>query len=610
MSDLRFRLMQKRNADLRRKQQKQEEKQRQLRLEEEAQRKSSQDSASSTETPKLGASNNTKSPSKAASTPPPNGVSTTRKNDLSSDSTPRSRRTPPKESPIKSLLRGEQKRSPSSSSGKQTRLSFDDSSPSHKPSIDKKWLNEPRDPSKCTKLSFDDTPTPPPKIDKKWLEKPRETMSDHSAKSALVARSPIQTRKEQRNSSSLSLDSGDKQISRRSIDKKWLDPPKQKIHMWGPAESRHKDDDSSPKDEKKFETANDNDSDSDDSFDLLGQFEKDRAAKSSGAASPESNDDVRPPQSETESQQSQSSSQRRRRFELYPGEKKDSNSESSDSQDNRRGESGSGRLSSIHRRPSSRGSSQDNEDNSLQDSDNNEGIALSMKPQYESQESSEASWIDKSSTTRKRIPKRRTRKEEASDDYDDDDSDQGNNDSKVPHNPIALQRQQEEEQARLIAEQNMSRPKTASIDDDDLWNDSEFEEIEKDRTGESKSKNRGGYNSKKKTTTSSKKQRRSTSPNDIKLDDADAIYDDQYINMLAQDEDRLKSQLHPQLSFTPFEPGALEPLILKNSEGKPCAEIPAALSRYLAPFQKIGVQFMFRCLSAGTGSIMGDEMVR
>jgi hypothetical protein len=50
-----------------------------------------------------------------------------------------------------------------------------------------------------------------------------------------------------------------------------------------------------------------------------------------------------------------------------------------------------------------------------------------------------------------------------------------------------------------------------------------------------------------------------------------------------------------------------------NNEKKHSAEkqsIPASLNRYLAPFQREGVKFMYKVLTGGSGVILGDEMVR
>ncbi len=69
-------------------------------------------------------------------------------------------------------------------------------------------------------------------------------------------------------------------------------------------------------------------------------------------------------------------------------------------------------------------------------------------------------------------------------------------------------------------------------------------------------------------------------------------------------------ELHPIFEnpkFGPYEP--MEPLVLSNTENEPPIEVPASLSRYLAPFQKEGIRFIYDCLARQSGAILGDEMV-
>eukprot|EP00934_Nitzschia_sp_Nitz4_P000067 Nitzschia sp. Nitz4//scaffold38_size140716//41140//46477//NITZ4_003135-RA/size140716-augustus-gene-0.121-mRNA-1//1//CDS//3329550042//67//frame0 len=68
----------------------------------------------------------------------------------------------------------------------------------------------------------------------------------------------------------------------------------------------------------------------------------------------------------------------------------------------------------------------------------------------------------------------------------------------------------------------------------------------------------------------------------------------------------LGSTLHPTLQSPKFGPYDLEPIHLQN--GSQEHQVPASLSRYLAPFQVEGVKFMYNCLTRGTGSILGDDM--
>jgi hypothetical protein len=68
--------------------------------------------------------------------------------------------------------------------------------------------------------------------------------------------------------------------------------------------------------------------------------------------------------------------------------------------------------------------------------------------------------------------------------------------------------------------------------------------------------------------------------------------------------------LHPNFENPKFGPYELEPLLLSNDQVDTVVQVPASLSRYLAPFQKEGVRFMYECLARKSGVILGDEMVR
>jgi hypothetical protein len=68
--------------------------------------------------------------------------------------------------------------------------------------------------------------------------------------------------------------------------------------------------------------------------------------------------------------------------------------------------------------------------------------------------------------------------------------------------------------------------------------------------------------------------------------------------------------LHPNFKnpkFGPYEP--MEPLLLPTDQNETLLQVPASLNRFLAPFQKEGVRFMYKCLSRRSGVILGDEMV-
>lgn len=82
------------------------------------------------------------------------------------------------------------------------------------------------------------------------------------------------------------------------------------------------------------------------------------------------------------------------------------------------------------------------------------------------------------------------------------------------------------------------------------------------------------------------------------------VFDDGGIRY--EDRGGSPTDLHPHFEnpkFGPYEP--MEPLALG-----PSVQVPASLNRYLAPFQKEGIRFMYDCLARKSGVILGDEMVR
>jgi len=78
----------------------------------------------------------------------------------------------------------------------------------------------------------------------------------------------------------------------------------------------------------------------------------------------------------------------------------------------------------------------------------------------------------------------------------------------------------------------------------------------------------------------------------------------------AMDSGDALDDLHPNFEnpkFGPYEP--MGPLILSNNQNGDVIQVPASLNRYLAPFQKEGIRFMYECLARNSGVILGDEMV-
>jgi hypothetical protein len=88
--------------------------------------------------------------------------------------------------------------------------------------------------------------------------------------------------------------------------------------------------------------------------------------------------------------------------------------------------------------------------------------------------------------------------------------------------------------------------------------------------------------------------------NDIRV-----LFEDDSLGVDDEDLEKLKPAL-PNPKFGPYEP--MEPLVLGERDGREVS-VPASLNRYLAPFQKQGVEFMYKCLDRKSGVILGDEMV-
>ena len=108
-----------------------------------------------------------------------------------------------------------------------------------------------------------------------------------------------------------------------------------------------------------------------------------------------------------------------------------------------------------------------------------------------------------------------------------------------------------------------------------------------------------------------KKKRKRSRRDSYDSDEEDTsrtLFDD--INHRDDDFDEGKTdQLHPIFENPKFPPSELKALVLGEVNGKQVS-VPASLSRYLAPFQKEGVDFMYKVLSGQSGVILGDDMGR
>jgi hypothetical protein len=204
----------------------------------------------------------------------------------------------------------------------------------------------------------------------------------------------------------------------------------------------------------------------------------------------------------------------------------------------------------------------------------------------------------------------------------DDENDGKPKKTKAILNPITLEQQQ---QSIAATAAQKSPPTKARNDDDqdDLWGDSD-DDLQKDESDDEPKKPRGRSKKSKKSSkskigksssTSSSPGRHRSAATDFSGGGSKYWYlrneDDHDIKQLlkSNDEEKLESLLHPELEHPFFGPFELEPFVLGGGT-ETTHSVPASLSRYLAPYQRGGIQFMHKCLTSSQGSIMGDEMVR
>jgi SNF2 family DNA or RNA helicase len=184
----------------------------------------------------------------------------------------------------------------------------------------------------------------------------------------------------------------------------------------------------------------------------------------------------------------------------------------------------------------------------------------------------------------------------------------------MPHNPLALVNQHKEQQQPV---NGTSPPKIRSnAAEASLWSDSEHEEQEEEESSanQKKKKTKKKRKTSETSTAPQKKSKESSSSAwigyDEDEDEASALEDANIRRLLTtNNRDTLEKTLHPIMDEPKFGPYALEPLILQGPNSKQRHEVPAALTRYLAPFQQEGIQFLYTCLTSNkTGAVLGDDM--
>ena len=164
----------------------------------------------------------------------------------------------------------------------------------------------------------------------------------------------------------------------------------------------------------------------------------------------------------------------------------------------------------------------------------------------------------------------------------------------VALNPIALQKQKDEQFRASLA---MFPPQSAVKHNDELWDsDPETESKEEPRQDSSKKKR----NKRKMSTCSgSKSMQRAGRAFEGFWDDNNVL--NSRGHMLSEcSEQQLTEKIHPDgLTNLVFVNMASTPLVLEHGEHS--YEVPPSLTRYLAGFQREGIEFMFACLGQNMG---------
>jgi len=170
----------------------------------------------------------------------------------------------------------------------------------------------------------------------------------------------------------------------------------------------------------------------------------------------------------------------------------------------------------------------------------------------------------------------------------------------VPRNPLALQKQKDEEFKATLAKLPPRRP-TGNYCDGLSDSDPEPASDEERKKAASKKKRRSSsLSGKRKTKSSSSNTKQRLGRAYDGFWEYCNVLDARGSLLLDYSERSLAEQLHPDgLVNRVFVNMALKSFVLEN--GDPRYEVPASLARYLADFQREGIQFMFNCLRENMG---------
>jgi hypothetical protein len=148
----------------------------------------------------------------------------------------------------------------------------------------------------------------------------------------------------------------------------------------------------------------------------------------------------------------------------------------------------------------------------------------------------------------------------------------------------------------------------------DLWSDSSEHEPDSDAERNQKQRRvvRKQTTKKRPSTTKSEVGSRNNSRTAYESED-DAQYCDgaRGRDLLRLDDTLLQQALHPTLKDPKFDIDPLVPLVLcdDNEEDDSRYQVPASMNRYLRPYQREGIMFMYKALAANRGVVLGDDMV-
>lgn len=179
--------------------------------------------------------------------------------------------------------------------------------------------------------------------------------------------------------------------------------------------------------------------------------------------------------------------------------------------------------------------------------------------------------------------------------------------AKEARNPIALLERNNEGQHSFspLAERNNTTP--TKVADSTLWDDSENEgPNEEEKEEEEDKKKKKAIRKKTSEVKKGAKQRSSLgSASDRYADESDDDFDDEFENTLIPTFDTFDN---PEGG----PPSAMEPLkLLRGDSADDFHEVPASINRYLKPYQREGVAFLYSCVVVrGTGAVLGDVSTR